>query len=587
MSDLHQGTSSKELYLRLLRYAKPYLKIFALSLIAMIVAAGTEPAFARLMKPLVDGNFTKTSGTNLMLVPALIVGLFLLRAVASFINDYASAWLSTRIVLDLRTEMFNRLLTLPVRYFDDQPAGTLLSRIAFDVSNVTQAGLNIITVVVKDGFTIVSLMALLLYTDWQLTLICFTAIPLAAASIRYTGKRLRGLSRGQQQAMAETTQVLEEAINGQRIVKIFGGQEYENNRFHALANLLRRNSVKQVASSSINTGLTQLLVSVALAVVIYFASVRAASGAFTAGDFVSFITAMTMMFGPLKRITSVNDSLQRGLAAAESVFTLLDQQPEIDKGTQQISRAKGQIELRDVQLYYQTPDRLALKAINLTIRPGETIALVGSSGSGKTTLVNLLPLFYRPTGGQILIDGTPIEAIQLASLRDNISLVSQEVVLFNDSVSANIAYGRLRNTAPEKIRQAAQDAFALDFIEKMPQGFDTLIGEKGVRLSGGQRQRLAIARALLKDSPILILDEATSALDTQSERQVQAALERLMQGRTTIVIAHRLSTIENADRIVVMSHGEIVEVGSHAELLAKDGHYALLHRMQFREESAA
>ncbi len=587
MSDLHHGTSSKELYLRLLRYARPYLKIFAISLLGMIVAAATEPAFARLMKPLVDGNFTKTSGTNLMLVPAMIVGLFLLRAVASFVNDYASSWLSSRIVMDLRTAMFDRLLSLPVRYFDDQPSGTLLSRIAFDVSNVTQAGLNIITVVVKDGFTIVSLMALLLYTDWQLTLICFTAIPAAAFSIRYTGKRLRGLSRGQQQAMAETTQVLEEAINGQRIVKIFGGQEYENRRFAALANLLRRNSVKQVASSSINTGLTQLMVSVALAVVIYFASVRAASGVFTAGDFVSFITAMTMMFGPLKRITSVNDSLQRGLAAAESVFTLLDQQPETDNGDKQISRAQGKIELRAVQLYYQTPDRLALKGIDLSIRPGETIALVGSSGSGKTTLVNLLPLFYRPTGGQILIDGTPIEHIQLASLRDNISLVSQEVVLFNDTVSANIAYGRLQATTPAQVRTAAENAFALDFIEKMPQGFDTLIGEKGVRLSGGQRQRLAIARALLKDAPILILDEATSALDTQSERQVQAALERLMQGRTTIVIAHRLSTIENADRIVVMSQGEIVEVGSHAELLAKNGHYALLHRMQFREESAA
>ncbi|MBB5017057.1 subfamily B ATP-binding cassette protein MsbA [Chitinivorax tropicus] len=583
MSDTNSKQNSRALYFRLLRYARPYWKVFAISLVAMLVASGTEAAFTSLMKPLVDENFVHAKrNVDLYVLPATIICLYLLRAVATFVNDYCSSWLSSRIVTDLRYEMFDRLLTLPVRYFDDQGSGRLMTRITNDVNNVTQAGFNVLTVTVRDGSLVIWLLGLMLYTDWQLTLVCFTVIPIVALSIRITAKRLRGLSHSQQQVTGEVTQVLQEAIEGQRIVKIFGGQEYERARFKVLADKLRRFGVKQTAASSANTGVTQFMIAVALAIIIYFASTRAASGSFTAGSFVAFMGAMAALFAPLKRITGVSDALQRGLAAAESVFELIDTPPEVDSGTHVIQRAKGQIEFRDVGFSYREGERPAVSNITATIRPGQTVALVGGSGSGKTTLVNLLPKFYHPTQGEIWLDGQQLSDIDLKSLRNNISLVSQDVVLFNDTVAANIAYGR-DDVSREKIIKAAEMAYARDFIEQMPDGFDTVIGEKGTRLSGGQRQRLAIARALLKDAPILILDEATSALDTQSERQVQAALERLMQNRTTIVIAHRLSTIEKADKIMVMNQGQIVEVGTHAELLKFGGHYALLYQMQFRE----
>ncbi|MEW9900547.1 lipid A export permease/ATP-binding protein MsbA [Chitinivorax sp. PXF-14] len=587
MSATDTNVSSKELYLRLLGYAKPYWRIFAVSLVAMLIASGAEAAFSWLMKLLVDENFVNSSKTMAPYVlPLAIVGLFMLRSMATFANDYASSWLSNRIVTDLRFKMFDHMLTLPVRYFDEQASGRLLTRVTNDVNNVTQAGINVLTVTVRDGSLIVWLLATMLLLDWRLTMVCFLIVPLVAGSIRLTAKRLRGLSSGQQKATGEVAQVLQESIDGQRIVKIFGGQRYESARFRQVADKLRRFGVKQTAASSLNTGVTQFLVATALAFIVYFASNRAASQHFSAGDFVAFMGAMAALFAPFKRITSVSDAVQRGLAAAESVFELLDAKPEVDGGSEVIERARGQVEFRDVSFHYQDPDRPALRHISFSVRPGETIALVGSSGSGKTTLVNLLPKFYHVSGGEIRIDGQPLEKIDLKSLRANLSLVSQEVVLFNDTVAANIAYGRA-DTPRDRIVAAADAAYAREFIEQMPDGFETLIGEKGMRLSGGQRQRLAIARALLKDAPILILDEATSALDTQSERQVQAALERLMQNRTTFVIAHRLSTIENADRIIVMSHGEIVEVGTHDELLAKGAHYAMLHKMQFREAEAA
>ncbi|KZE33487.1 subfamily B ATP-binding cassette protein MsbA [Crenobacter luteus] len=582
----HSTLDSFALYKRLFRYLRQYWKMFAVSLLAMSLAAATEPLFASLMKPLIDGGFVDKDKNAMIWTPLAIVGLFLVRGATSYVNEYTTSYLSGHLVQSLRQEMFGKLLRLPNRYFDDNASGRLLSRIAFDVGMVTEAGFNVITVVVKDGITVIGLLALLLYTDWQLTLICLAVLPLVTLIVRVVGKRLRGLSRQNQHHMAQLTQVLGETIDCQRVVKIYGGEAYESDRFARAAGAIRHNAIKQSSMSSLNTGVTQLVISMALAAILYFATLRAHTGNFTAGDFMSFLTAMLMLFAPVKRITSISQSLQRGLAAAESVFGFLDEAPEPDHGRKVLAQPRGAIEFSGVTFRYPGAERDALSGVDLSIRPGETVALVGSSGSGKTTLVSLIPRFYDPADGQIRLDGVPLSDYTLASLRSQIALVSQEVVLFNDTVAANIAYGRLGEVGRDAIVAAARAANALEFIEAMPQGFDTLIGENGVRLSGGQRQRLAIARALLKNAPILILDEATSALDTQSERLVQAALENLMKNRTTIVIAHRLSTIENADRIVVMDQGRILEVGGHAALLAAKGRYAQLHAIQFRDHAA-
>lgn len=571
------------LYKRLLTYLRGYWKVFALSLVTMSIAAATEPAFVSLMKPLVDGGFVDKDPQAMVWVPLAIIGLFLLRGVTSFINDYSTSWLSGHLVQSLRQEMFSRLIRLPVNYYDDHQSGRMLSRITYEVGQVTEAGFNVITVTVKDGITVIGLFSLLFYIDWSLTLICLTVFPTVTVCVKYVGKRLRSLSRQNQLHMAQLTQVLTESIDCQRMVKIYGGETYEADRFDKAARAIRHNEVKQTATSSLNTGVTQLIIACALSAVLYFAAMRARQNAITAGDFMAFLSGMLMLFAPIKRITNISRALQRGLAAAESVFSFLDESPEPDTGTHVLKSTQGALTFDQVRFRYPHAERDALNNLSLSIRHGETVALVGASGSGKTTLASLIPRFYLPDSGTITLDGIPLNDITLASLRAQISLVSQDVVLFNDTVAANIAYGRLGEVDDETIIAAARAANALEFIETMPEGFDTLIGENGIRLSGGQRQRLAIARALLKNSPILILDEATSALDTQSERLVQAALDTLMQNRTTIVIAHRLSTIENADRIMVMQQGSIVETGTHKELISTDGIYATLHRMQFRE----
>ena len=573
--------TSTQLYLRLLRYVAPYWQAFAVSIITLIVVAATEAALPALMKPLLDGTFVERDPVLIKLVPVLIILLFLVRGIATFAGSYTSNWVGNKVVMDLRDEMFGKLLHLPNSYYADHPTGTLISKLTFDVTQVTTAATSVVTVAVKDSLTIVGLLGWMFYLNWKLTLIGLVIAPPIVYIVRVVSLRLRELSRETQRAMGELNQVVEEAIEGQKVVKIFGGQDYEAKRFHETNNWVRRYTMKQVSAAAANVPIVQLLAAAAIAGIIYLVTEQSAAGQTTVGGFVSFIAAMLLLTAPLKRLTGVNEYLQRGLAAAESVFELLDQQAEKDQGKVELQRAKGEIRFEGLSFSYGDPARFALRDINLTIQPDETVALVGVSGSGKTTLANLVPRFYHPTRGRILLDGHDLEELRLASLRANIALVSQDVVLFNDTVAANIAYGAMSKFSETEIIAAGEAAHAMEFIRELPQGLNTLVGENGVKLSGGQRQRLAIARAMLKNAPVLILDEATSALDTESERHVQAALDTLMQGRTTLVIAHRLSTIERADRIVVLANGSIREIGTHQELLARSGVYARLYQMQF------
>jgi subfamily B ATP-binding cassette protein MsbA len=574
------GATSRALYLRLLRHVWPYRAALLASIVAMIVGGLADAAVVKLLGPLITELFEKRNRELAILLPLGVVAVFLVSGVASFIAGYTTQWVSSNVVLDLRRAMFAKVLRLPPAYFDETSSARIVAKFTNDVNNLSSASTSVLSVLVRDSVTIAALLSILLYSNWRLTLIAFAVIPPIALVVRAFSRRLRLMSREGQRAVGGIAEVLDESISNQRVVRVFGGQDYEHGRFRKASESIRRFQMKHATAASGTMPVTQLIVACAIAAIIYFAAGQAFAGSTSVGSFIEFIAATGMLLQPLKRLTRVNEQLQRGLAACESVFGLIDEAAEEDLGTVTLERCRGAIRFEHVSFTYRGGSRPAIEDVSLDIEPGETVALVGPSGGGKSTLIHLLPRFYHPQSGRISLDGQELGTLRLESLRRQIALVSQNVVLFNDTVAANIAYGRPQ-AERSAIERAAEAAHATEFIRALPLGFDTPIGENGARLSGGQRQRIAIARALLKDAPVLLLDEATSALDTESERAVQAALEELMRGRTTLVVAHRLSTIENADRIVVLSEGRVVEQGNHATLMAASGLYAGLYRLQF------
>ncbi len=581
---LKPAVSGLDLYRRLLRYIVPYRSAFIASILSMALFAMTDTGFAALMKPMLDGSFVERDPESIRLIPVMLIGLFVLRGITGFISTYCMIWVGRNIVRDLRGNMFNHMLELPVTFFEGTSSGQLLSKMTYDVEQVAQAATNVITIMVRDTLTVIGLLAWMFYISWRLALLVIVITPIVAFVIRYVSRRFRRISQSIQDSMAGITQRTGEMIDGQRIVKLNGGQMSENQRFSADNNWNRKQHMKIASTTAASAPILQLLLAVVLSAIIMMATSNALEGKVSVGGFMSFIVAMMMMMAPIKRLTTVNSALQKGIVAARSIFGLIDQPAEIDEGEQRLENTKGHICYKEVTFQYDTSNRPALKHINLEIKPGESVAFVGRSGSGKSTLVSLLPRFYPMQKGVITIDDLDIRSIDLKNLRKNIALVSQDITLFNASIKDNIAYGT--DADDETILNAAKMAHAWEFINELPDKMETTVGEDGVLLSGGQRQRLAIARAFLKDAPILILDEATSALDSESEKYIQESLSQLMQQRTTLVIAHRLSTVEKVDRIFVMENGSIVEQGSHQELLQKEGHYARLHALQQSEEAS-
>jgi subfamily B ATP-binding cassette protein MsbA len=571
-------------YKRLWRYVIPHKLIGFIAIVAMTATAVIEASLVFLLEPLTDEALVAKKLETTRWIPIAFVTIFIARGIAGFATESSLGWIGRSVISDLRRGVFRKFLTLPIRFFDTQSAGPLLSRMTYNVEMVAESVTSVVTIAVRDVLTVIAAFTVMIVQSPTLTIYVAILFPVVAVVVGVLAKVFRRYSGRIQDSIGQVSQVTEEIVRGNWVVKVFGGYDYEKERLDSADGQNKKQNLKMIRVKALGVAVTQVIFGFGVAMVIFFAGRESLADRLTAGQFISFFSAMMLMLQPVRRITNLNATLQRGVAAADSLFAVMDEDDEIDNGSVVKERVRGDVEFRNVRFSYAGEGGVVLEDISITIEAGKTLAIVGQSGSGKTTLATLLPRFYEIDSGDILIDGTSIRDYTLASLRDNISLVSQDVVLFNDTIGNNLAYGELRQHSEDEIRQAAQAAHVLEFAEDMPYGLDTIVGDRGVLLSGGQRQRVAIGRALLKDAPLLILDEATSALDTQSERRIQEALGKLMKNRTTLVIAHRLSTVENADRIVVLDTGRIVESGTHAELLAANGHYAKLYKMQFAGE---
>jgi len=550
----------------------------------MASSALIEASLVYLLEPLMDEALVAKNLEAARWMPIAFVLIFSARGISGFATEASLGWIGRNVISSLRRDLFRKFLTLPTRFFEERSTGPLLSRMTYNVEMVAESVTNVVTIAIRDVLTVIAAFAVMILQSPKLTVFVAILIPIIAILVRIMGIVFRRYSGRIQDSVGEVTQVTEEIVTGNRVVKVFGGHEYERDRLDDVDERNRKQNLKLIRVRSMGVAVTQTIFGIGVAGVIFMAGRESIQGSLTPGQFISFFGAMMLMLQPVRRITNVNATLQRGVAAADSLFTVIDVPDEIDTGTLEVDRANGHVEFRNVSFSYGDNTVPVLNDISLQIEPGQSLAIVGQSGGGKSTLVGLLPRFYDIDSGDILLDGNSIRDYTLSSLRDNISLVSQDVILFNDTIRNNLAYGELRQHSEKELLRAAEAAHVLEFVNDMPDGLETMVGDRGVLLSGGQRQRVAIGRALLKNAPLLILDEATSSLDTESERRIQEALDELMKNRTTLVIAHRLSTVERADRIVVLDAGSIVEIGTHKELLARDGRYAALYQMQFTEE---